>query len=437
MGRKMKAEELIIIKAIQDYLVNLEYKYVGNIVINDETSELSFLDKKITLSAEIINDENTHPGMVHTHITSNISYHTDTSLMACIVGSGDNHQDALLQAGKTWATTVGCSIISLFHGIEIDGAAHFSGEETWGVSGCHGFAGPTVFRFANLSDSLMDQFSDLNLFDNVPELTPAGIAHLAKVTITYYNGVWTRNIEIDGHEATYVDTNWTPPFPVPVMETLVISRFAIYHYNDQPDHVNERKSLDNSIIDYLVVLSEAPDFDPTSVSLVLERLGYQIEKVYWLDHFVPMAFGRIMLMEKEMKFSDKYYLGLCNGQISGPFELIKNPVYARALAMGWALWDSPKYQDAFERAANSSADFKTYFDTIKNGHNPKTSKSFPSLIPDYGINEESYSKALDAYFSEVEKFRKSPVDKKPVDISPVDKQPTKKSWRGFWKSLGL
>ncbi len=230
----------------------------------------------------------------------------------------------------------------------------------------------------------------------------------------------------NGHEAGYTNDTWETELPPP-SESTIISRFAVYHYADRPDVAKERQALDNAITDYVRVLQEDESLDPASVSSLLEEMGHEAELVYWLDQFVPTAFCRVLLSEIANAFPDTYYLAQQGGRLSEAMFLMRHPVFARAQVMGWHFCSTPALQKAFERAAFSSSEFNALNNALNEGSKLEDLVSYPSLIPDIGINQEDYDAASEACFSLLQK------EINPESEPQIDKEPLiEKPWWKFW-----
>ncbi len=192
-------EILIIIQAIQDSLTTFDPEYIGESNIDEQAGCLTLLEGRLSIRAEIFNDEGIHPSIAHVHVISTIDSFPEGPLNTCVIGISENREEALAQAGSTWVSMAGDPILSLCHAREIGNAMHFSGDEKWGVQGCHGFAGPVIVRMSDGSGPDSDTLMQAGMFDNVAELTPGGLIHIAKVTLSNNgNNGWKRQLEING-----------------------------------------------------------------------------------------------------------------------------------------------------------------------------------------------------------------------------------------------
>lgn len=418
----MDEELKVVTKSLQEALNQYDPEYVGKITMNENDGSLTLLDGKLTVQASILHDQDIHPSIAHVHVLSKIDAFPDNPLNACVIGISENRYDALSQAGRTWGTMAGDPILSLCHAVALGEATHFCGDEAWGVRGCHGFVGPVIVRMAGGKNLDLETISRSAMFDHVAELTPGGLLHIAKVTISNNGkGGWKRELEINGHEVGYANDPWELGIPLPNSEHLIISRFAVYHYTDRPDVSAGRQNLDDAIMDYVESLQEDANLDPTDVSDVLVNKGYHEDLVYWLDHFIPLAFGRIMLMDIGIRFPDTYFLAHEGGRLSGSLELIRNPAFARAHAMGWHFRASADYHNAFERAAVSSAEFNALNNALHKGSKPEELTAQPPLIPDISVNQEDYWRAMELYLAQYQSKQEM--------VRPTKK----KAWWQFWK----
>lgn len=415
-------EEFVVLKAIEAELEKLDPKVVGEVTADEQAGCLTLLDEKLTVWASIFHDEEVNPSIAHVHVTSKIASLSDEPLDACVIGVSADREDGLAQAGRTWVTMVSDPILSLYHAAAIGNAAHFSGDERWGVQGCHGFVGSAILRFAEENGPDLETISQSAMFDYVAELTPGGLVHIVKSTLSQNGqGGWKRQLEIDGHSASYVDEDWRLDPPLPNPGNVIISRFAVYHYADQPDIAAERQALDDAITAYVQALQENSTLDPTAVAHVLVEKGHRAEIAHWIDHFAPLAFGRVVLVNIGVSFPNTYLLAQRGGHLSTPRELMRNPVFARARALGWHFRASTDYHDGFERAALCSAEFNALNNALHAGSKPENLTALPPIIPGLGVSHADVAQATETYLAQRQAERGTPV--------PT----TQKSWWQFWK----
>ncbi len=415
-------EERIVLRAIQTALENLTPEVVGEVRADEQAGCLEVLNGQLTIRVNISHDEGMHPSIAHVHVESTVASLADEPLDACVVGTDEDRKKGLAQAGSTWVTMAGVPILSLCHAKEVGAAAHFAGEEAWGVEGCHGFVGPAILRHADARDLDLEAISQSALFDYVAELTPGGLMHIAKSTLSQNGeGGWRRQLEIDGHAAGHVDEDWPLNVLAPSSGQVIISRFAVYHYVNCPETAAERQALDDAITDYVRALQEDPALDPTSMQQVLVERRHLAEHAYWIDRFVPSAFARVLLADTGVSFSDTYRLAQRGGRLSKPLELMRNPVFARAQALGWR--SSADYPDGFKRSALCSAELDALNNALHAGSKPEDLSTLPPLIPDQGASQDDVAKATEAYLAEYQGERDT----------PAPPRAKKSSWWQFWK----
>lgn len=395
-------EESIIIESIQKELKTFEPKYIGKIRLNSKTNCLTLLDGKLAIESKFINDSE-NPEMVHVHVISRIDSFPDVKLDACVVGFGENREEALVKAGIRWVNMAGFPILSLCHAVGLGPAVHFSGEEVWGVKGCHGFVGPIGFSHFNMSESEMDIVYESPMFENVAELSPSGPLHLAKAVISSNGkGGWKRNLEIDGHKAEYMNESWDPGIPHPDSGYAIISQYVIYHYFDKPEFVQERQLIDDAINEYMKILKEDSTIDPDSVSDILVQKGHGADLAFWMHHFLPLAFINIQLMNTDVVLSDEYFVGRKGGTISKGYKLIKNTIYARAYAMGLHFCRSEEYHSSFEKAAYSSAVVHTLNKYLETHETLDGLTTHPTLIPEAGLSDDDLYKTIETFVAHLQ-----------------------------------
>jgi hypothetical protein len=77
---------------------------------------LQLFDGRVTLRAELHEEEQPHDSAVHVHVFATLHEHEDEVLDACLFGIGDDREGALAQAAVVWITCVAGPIKSFLDG---------------------------------------------------------------------------------------------------------------------------------------------------------------------------------------------------------------------------------------------------------------------------------------------------------------------------------
>jgi hypothetical protein len=353
-------------------------------------------------------------------------------LEACIVGVGSQRHAALADVARNWVTLVGPPVLSVLHARPVLEAAHFAGQEAWGVPRGHGFLGPLAGRgIEGVLD--LEALLEEPLFTGAVELAPDGLLHLVKVTLNVTEGPrWRRNLEIDGHAAARADDDWNLGTPAPPTQ-VICTRFAVFwradrHPSDLPgvaasastDRARPTSpSLDDAIERFVDVFRESSATDPDAAAGLLRSQGTSPELAGQIGVLVPLAFGRLVLARVGVDFANDYVRVADDGTRSPGLLLDEEPVYQRAMLLAPSYAASPRYERAFQDVCQCSGEVSIVGDALDRGDDPETLSLGPPVISEGAMGEQAIRHVADAITVSAKRAA--------IDV------PKTKRWWQFWK----
>ena len=383
------AESTVVLQEIQRLLQPHE-DVAGQLEMESDCLATKLDGKRFVIRARIENDPNAHPSLAHVHVIveSEQTELMNGSLDACVLGIDADRQEALKNAASNWFTAAAGPVFSLFHARPVLNAQHFSGEEPWGVSGTHGFAGPLIVRFES-DEALVTKLFEQPLFQFAPEMAPPGVIHLAKATLNVNSNRWCRTIEVDGHAATYRDDAWNADAPVP--KQIIASRFATFHYADQPDRIAARQLLDDVIRNYVQVFARTQAIEKTRIQMI--QSGHPEPVVDRVDRFLTLALGRALITgNMPIQHATTYHRVLPAGEMLCDVPLISEPAFARGIALAGEL--SQSYLEAVKQLALCSAEVNAINNLLNKGGKLENCQGSPFIVPDLGTTNKAFERAL-------------------------------------------
>jgi hypothetical protein len=382
----MASEASLVLQAIRDELANHPPDVVGALTLNEDL--LSASSDKLRLTAFVHHDPGAHPSLAHVHVVAEIGFGSQAArLEACVIGIHSDRHEALAHSGRSWVAAVAGPIFSLLHAKPVLDAAHFNGSEPWGIAGCHGFVGPLTARFFEREPDLAP-LEDAIVFDYADALAPAGVVHLAKVTLNATGEGWSRNIEIDGHEAVHSDANWNTGLPR--TSQGVLSQFAVFHYGDRPRAIEQRQRVDAAIRQFVTAFQETGDTDKAADLLVAR--GIDAALVHDASCFVPVALGRVIFGSIGAKFSPDF-VRISRDASTQTLRLMRQPVYARTTVLASELL-SGQLMNAAKSLALTSAEINAINSALHAGSNPQDLSLLPPLMPDPDVGQTAMEEAM-------------------------------------------
>lgn len=380
-------ETAVVLRAIRDELEKQSQETVGNLDLTGET--LSVLNGAVKLRAAVPADPDAHPAVAHCHVVADLA-DRKASLDACVTGIHPDRREGLVDAAHSWVETVASPVLSLLHARPVMGAAHFDGSEGQGVAGCHGFVGPMRARFFTRPFGL-DGFSDVAVFDYAAELAPPGIVHLAKVTLeATANGRWNRNLEIDGHVASYADRPWNVEIAAP--SRCVASQFAVFHYADQPQFIETRQRTDDAIRRFVSAFQRTDVPEKAAEMLLAE--GVDPVLAHRVAAFVPLALGRVVLSPLCASFAPDFVRITRDGTAKAGAKLMHEPVFARTITVSHAFMESGLLESV-KKIALASPELHSINNALHAGSKPENLKLLPPIIPDPGTGKDAVEQAME------------------------------------------
>jgi hypothetical protein len=352
-------------------------------------ASLSALDGNVNLSANVRTDAAAHPSIAHCHIVARLGTETSGKLDACVIGIDADRKAALKAAAAGWVEIVAGPIFSMAHARPVMGAEHFDGTDVTGVTGSHGFVGPMRSRMVDGTFDF-DSLAEVAVFDYAAEMAPPGLVHLAKVTLNAGANGWNRSIEVDGHAACHSDPSWDA---LPISRSQgIVTQFAVFHYADQPDAIAKRQQVDDAIWQYVSAFARTADTWKAAELLASEGIDKElVHRIYTLS---PLAFGRVVLHGIGVDYSPYYTRIKSDGSLQKQLHLMREPVFARSMALSQAIM-SGELLEAFKELATTSAEFDAINNALHAGSNPKDLKLSPSLIPDHDTSNQAVAQAVE------------------------------------------
>ena len=363
---------------------------VGQLEMKSDYLSTKLGGKLFVIRVRIENDPGAHPSIAHAHVIVE-SEQTDLmhgQLDACVLGIDSDRQEALKNAASNWFEAAAGPIFSLFHARPVLNAEHFNGGEPWSVSGAHGFAGPLIVRFG-ADESIGAKLVERPLFQFAPEMAPPGIIHLTKATLNVDSHRWCRTIEVDGHAATYRDAAWNAEVPAP--KQMIASRFATFHYADQPEKAAARQLLDDVIKKYVLVFARTRDMGQTRIQMM--KAGQPEALVDRVDHFLTLALGRAIITgDMPIQHAVTYHRVLPSGEMLCDIPLMSEPAFARGKALAGELARSQL--EVVKQLALCSAEVNAINNLLNAGGKLENCQASPFIVPDLGTTNEAFERAL-------------------------------------------
>jgi hypothetical protein len=382
----MMDEAAHVLQVIRDELDRQAPDEVRPLALSEDS--LSVLDGKIRLHVVVHHDPDAHPSVAHCHVIADIGNQSGC-LDACITGIHSDRREALADAAKIWVETAAGPTLSLVHCRPVMGAAHFEGTEPWGVSGCHGFVGPVRFRLMDRKVDFGD-VEDARLFAYASEMAPPGMLHLVKVTLEATgSGGWNRSLEVDGHLACHAERPWKTTLPAPSQG--IASQFAVFHYADQPGHIEARQRLDDAIRRFVSAFKTTEDTDQAAD--VLKREGVEASLAHEVHEFTPLAFGRVIVQQLGVSCSPYYTQVKSDGTFEKKLPLMRQRSFARSMALFWELMGTD-LADAAKQIAMCSPELNAVNTLLNRGSNATDLVLTDPILPDAGVSQSAFEQAL-------------------------------------------
>lgn len=382
--------------------------------------QLQLFDGRVSLRAEIRNDEGAQPGTVHAHVIATLHEHDDEALDACLMGAADSDDAALGQAGLIWVTCVAGPIRSFIDGKPVcmtcqPGAIDGDGSQgsvagDYGLGSLRAFVGPAVGRGFD-DDRIGTALDDTKpWFRYAAESAAPRRVHLAKAMILS-NGKqgWQRELEVDGHDISHHESDW--PAGIAAPEAGYLTRFAVFEFSPESNELARRAELERTVTYFA---EQLPKYD--SVDGLMEEMvkqGFDADLVHEAETISTIAFGRMFFERFGVKYASTIIRARRDGRVETDVPLMSLPAYNRGRAIAYRLAQTMP-QDDFQRLCFYNAESNAIMKALQaSGDKFDFSKvtMHPCVVPDRGVSNQTMNAAVAAMHSLIQ--RKPAVAKKP------------------------
>lgn len=389
-----------------------------------EAGRLQLFDGRVTLTARLA-DEQPHEMAVHTHLLATLHDHDDEVLDACVMGFGEDRATALGEAALIWITCVAGPIKSFLDGRPVcmtcqagtpagDRAKGYSPGD-YGLTGLQAFVGPAVCRLFN------DERVQAALDDTKPwfryarESAAPRRVHLAKATILADGAQgWERDLEIDGHELSYHETNW--PAGIAAPQAGYVTRFAVFAFPQDSAELVQRVDLERTIRHFAENYARFSSVDELMAKMVEQ--GFDPDHVHQVESISTIAFGRVFFEGSGVNYSPTIIRALGTGEIGTDVPLMTLPTFTRARALAPDLGDTLSRED-FQALCLYNAESHAIMQAMEAQGDKldlRGLRMFPCVVPDLGASDETMTKAMAKLQALIDERRKQ----------------VKKPWWKFW-----
>ena len=373
---------------------------------------LQLFDGRVTLSAYDAG-QNDRAGYLHAHVLATLHDYDDQVLDGCVVGFGDDDEQALKQAAGIWIACIAGPIRSFLDNKPVcmtcqagvadgDQSQGYSAGD-YGLAGVRAFVGPSIARgFTEGEPPAQDDTQPWFRF--AAESAAPRTVHLAKATISHIAGEgWSRKLEVDGHDVTLEEKSW--PAHVPAASNGYMTRFAVFEFPRNSTHIARRADLERTIRHFAARYSAASSVDQLKQELV--EGGFDADLVHQVESISTIAFGRFMFEPYGIAYSPTIIRARRDGRIEREVPLISLPAYNRALALAPRLRDELS-EEAFRALCFYNAESNAILQALEQlGPNPDLSgfRLYPSVVPDRDVSDETMQAALAVLNTLVEERR--------------------------------
>lgn len=379
---------------------------------------LKIFDGRVTLRAEIVAGGEGKP--VHAHVLAALHEHGDEVLDACILGMGEDTDEALGQVAMIWMQGVGAPIRSFMEDREVCMAARIGGDTGGGLASGRAYAGPFFPR--GLDDSVTAALDDtLPWFRFAAEAAAPRRVHLAKVSINTGNGTaWTRQLEIDGHDVSHRDPDW--PAGVASSSSGYLTRFAVFELS--PEEVERRAGLDRTILHFAEHYPRSASAHELMEEMV--RQGFDPDLVHETESISTIAFGRYFFEDRGVSYPPTIIRARGDGRVQADVPLLSIPAYSRARALAPRL-EQVMERDGFTDLCVYSAESNAILNAME--AEPDLDLAgltlFPCVVPDRDVSDETMDAALH--------LQQQMVAPKRPATPPETKSPAPPPAKPWWK----
>jgi hypothetical protein len=394
---------------------------------------LQLFDGRVTLRAELHEDETPSDGLVHMHVITTLHEHDDEVLDACLMGVGRDREQALQEASVIWITCVAGPIKSFVDGRPVcmtcqagvqggDASAGYV-EGDYGLAGLRAYVGPSIAR--GFDDERIHSAIDETKpwFRFAAESAAPRRIHIAKATVVS-NGKagWRRELEVDGHEVSHHDPHW--PAGVDGPEFGYMTRFAVFELPRNSSEMARRAELERTMRHFAEHFLRYESIDSLMAEMVQQ--GFDTDMVHEVESISTIAFGRALFEQLGVKYASTVIRARRDGSVEMDVPLMSIPAFSRARVLAEQL-RSTLPAETFQALCLYSAESNAIQQAIE-AHGDELDLSgttmYPCVVPDRGVSQQTMDEAFAALNGLVE--RGSSKAKLP---STARKEP----WWRFWR----
>ncbi|WP_254507344.1 DUF6348 family protein [Anatilimnocola floriformis] len=386
---------------------------------------LQLFDGRVTLRASITENEagsNAQPGFVHAHVLTTLHEHDDEVLDACLFGLGNNRDEGLQQAAVIWMTSVAGPIRSFLDNRPVcmscqagvmggDQSQGYS-EGDYGLPGLRAFVGPAIVRGFDDSCFMAALNDHKPWFRYAAESAAPRHVHLVKVIILHEPGQgWRREMEVDGHDVSYSDSNW--PAGIAPPDVGYITRFAVFEFPRNSREIARRKELERTILHFAANYGKYDQVDEMIVAL--EQAGFDPDLLHEVESFSTIAFGRALFGPLGAAYPATVIRARRDGRVETDVPLMTIPAYTRARALIPQIGSAMPLED-FQALALYNAESHALAQVLeKEGDQVDLSRLqlFPLIIPDRETGQQTMDAAWEVLNKMIEESRAARKPKKP------------------------
>jgi hypothetical protein len=386
---------------------------------------LQLFDGRITVRAELNEQEQSREGTVHAHVFATLHEYDDEVLDACLFGAGKDDNAAVAEAAVLWITCVAGPIKSFLDGKPVcmtcqagvqDGDASkgfFAGD--YGLPGLRAFVGPSISR-GKISHQIQSTLDDTKpWFRFAAESAAPRRVHLAKATIVSSGkDGWYRELEIDGHDVSHHDPNW--PAGISGPDFGYLTRFAVFEFPRNSSVISRRAELERTIRHFAEHFSEYESTDQLMEEMV--RQGFDADLVHEAESIGTIAFGRMYFEPYQVQYASTIIRARRDKRIETDIPLMSLPAYSRARALVPQLREKLS-KDDFQMLCLYNAESHVILNAIEAGGEKADLTGmmlFPCVVPDRGVSDETMNAAMAMLH----------------DLANRKRRQLKKPWWKFW-----
>lgn len=381
---------------------------------------LRLFDGRVTLRAEIRDDDPNRQSLVHAHIHSTLHDHDDEVLDACLIGAAEDHDGAVSQAAAIWVTCVAGPIrafidnkpICMTCQAGVNGGDPSQGfvEGDYGLGSLRAFVGPAIFRGFEGEDIASAIDDTKPWFQYAAESAAPRRVHLAKSTITPNgkNG-WRRELEVDGHEVSHVDPNWAAGVAPPTAG--YVTRFAVFEFPRNSNEILRRAEIDRTVTYFAQHFSRHDSIDRLMAEMV--KQGFDADLVHETESISTIAFGRMLFEQLGVAYAPTIIRARRDGRVETDVPLMSLPAYTRARAIVPRLRQSMS-EEELQHLCLYNAESHAILQALEaQGDKVDLSsiKTFPCVVPERGVSNQTMDAAMAVLNSMVR--QKPAVKRKP------------------------